>query len=102
LVTGVASAAGAASFFTALAMLAFFAVFGFLALLVAFTSVAGAVTPTAGAATSAAKTTAEKDKATRAATSVERTFFICESSKRFEFDLYFAFQMPALSPHVTY
>jgi hypothetical protein len=34
----------------------------------------------AGLAASAAKTTAEKETATRAATMVERTFFICTTS----------------------
>jgi hypothetical protein len=83
LAAGAASiGAGAASFLTALVNLSFFIVLGLLALGVAFFSTAGdAVRAGAGAATSAANTTAEKDRATRTATIVERTIFMGDTSE---------------------
>jgi hypothetical protein len=77
-------AAGVASFLTALVNLPFFIVLGLLALGVAFFSTVGdaVAVGTAGAATSAAKTTAEKDNATIAATNVEITFFMCKTSNK--------------------
>ena len=76
------AAAGASSFFTS-AFFAFFAFLAFFTFLAGafssfFTSAAGAA---AGAGASAAKTTAEKERATRAATRVDRTFFMGTTSK---------------------
>jgi hypothetical protein len=48
----------------------------------------------AGLAASAAKTTAEKETATRAATIVDRTFFICTTSKGNVFDFGIAGYVP--------
>jgi hypothetical protein len=80
-----AGAAGAASSFLTSAFLAFFAFLAFLAGFASFFSAAGAAASAgaaAGLAASAAKTTAEKETATRAATIVDRTFFICTTSKK--------------------
>jgi hypothetical protein len=78
---GAASAGFASSFFSA-----FFAFLAFLAFLAGLASAAGAAASVAagaaaGFAASAAKATAEKEMATRAATIVERTFFMDTTSK---------------------
>src|SRR6185369_1855171 len=85
---GAASAGLASSFFSA--FFAFFAFFAFLAGFASFFASAAGAAASAGAAAglaaSAAKTTAEKETATRAATIVDRTFFICTTSKGNVFD----------------
>jgi hypothetical protein len=98
-----AGATGATTF-----LAAFFAFFAFLAGFFTsfFASAAGAATSaaTAGAAGltgAAAKATAEKETATRADTIVDRTFFICTTSKGYVIDLVNADGVPKKYLSVT-
>ena len=98
------AAAGAASFFSSAFFSAFFAFLAFLAFLAglaSFFSATGAAASAAGIAASAAKTTAEKETATRAATIVDRTFFICTTSKGNVFDLVSAGGVPKSQQLIT-
>jgi hypothetical protein len=99
------AAAGAASFFSA--FFAFFAFFFLAAFFTSFFSAAGAATSAfAGAAGafagSAANATAEKETATRAATSVDRTFFICTTSKGMCLTVYIADCVPLFKNMITH